>query len=97
MSYDRQVIAYKNYFLDFYFPEFNLDLEIDGKQHEYPERKESDKLRDTALTSNGYKVYRVKWKSLNTKEGKIFIKEEIEKFLKFMPLFGKLVNCILLV
>lgn len=73
-----------NYFLDFYFPDFKLDLEIDGKQHEILERKKSDLIRDNALLENGYKIYRIKWKSLNTKEGKNSIKNEIQKFLDFM-------------
>ena len=33
-----------NYFLDFYLQDFNIDLEIDGKQHEYPERKIKDEI-----------------------------------------------------
>lgn len=47
------------YFLDFYFPDFRLDLEIDGKQHKYEDRKASDIVRDEALTKNGYRVYRM--------------------------------------
>jgi hypothetical protein len=72
------------YFLDFYFPEFKLDLEIDGKQHSYEDRMISDKNRDESLTKNGYQVYRIKWKSLNKPEGKEFIRKEIEKFLEFI-------------
>ena len=71
------------YFLDFFFPEKNIDLEIDGKQHEREERKKSDMVRDGALLENGYKVYRIKWKSINNKQGKEYIKNEIQKFLKF--------------
>lgn len=72
------------YFLDFYFPEIKLDLEIDGKQHRLLERKESDRNRDLALDKSGYKVYRIEWKSLNKPEGKDFIKKEIEKFLVYL-------------
>jgi predicted nucleic acid-binding Zn ribbon protein len=72
------------YFLDFYFPEFNLDLEIDGKQHKLKDRKASDTKKDEALKCNGYIVYRVPWKSINTEEGKYYIKQEIEKFLEFI-------------
>lgn len=75
---------YANYYLDFYFPDKKIDLEIDGKQHwEDKDRIISDKIRDKVLTENGYIVYRIKWKSINTIEGKKYIKNEIDKFLKF--------------
>lgn len=70
-----------NYFLDFYFKEKRIDLEIDGKQHEF--RKQHDDKRDALLVKNEIKVYRIKWKSINTKNGKEYIKKEIEKFLDF--------------
>ena len=44
------------YFLDFYLPEINMDLEIDGKQHKY--RQEQDNKRDEYL-SKKYIVYRI--------------------------------------
>lgn len=70
------------YFLDFYFPDIKLDLEIDGKQHKYEDRKKSDLQRDKILQNNGIIVYRIKWKSINTDEGKNYIKQEIEKFME---------------
>ena len=70
-----------SYFLDFYIKDKNVDLEIDGKQHKY--REEHDKIRDKILKDNGYNVYRIKWKSINSKNGKKYIKEEINKFLGF--------------
>lgn len=72
---------HSNYFLDFFFEDKNIDLEIDGKQHEF--RKEHDNKRDALLVKNGIKVYRIKWKSINTKKGKEYINKEIEKFLDF--------------
>ena len=72
-----------NYFLDFFFEDKNLDLEIDGKQHEYDDRKKSDKIRDKKLKENGIIVYRIKWKSINKDSGKKYMKEEIDKFLTF--------------
>lgn len=71
-----------NYFLDFYLPECNIDLEIDGKQHGYEDRKEKDKIRDEHISSF-YHVYRINWKSINNDRGKKYMKEEIDKFLKF--------------
>ena len=72
-----------SYFLDFYFEELKLYLEIDGKQHNYKDRAESDEERDKLLKKNGYIVYRIKWKSINSEEGKAYIKSEIDKFLDF--------------
>lgn len=70
-----------NYFLDFYMEEKKIDLEIDGKQHKY--RKEHDDERDKNLIENGFIVYRIKWKNINTDNGKKYIKNEIDKFLEF--------------
>lgn len=70
------------YFLDFYFPDLKLDVEIDGKQHDRAEHIEHDKMRDQKLSENGYEVYRIKWKSLqNEKE---YFKEEIKKILEIL-------------
>jgi len=72
-----------NYFLDFFITDKNIDLEIDGKQHKYDDRIVSDELRDSSLIKNGFIVYRIKWKSINKKSGKEYIKKEINKFLEF--------------
>jgi hypothetical protein len=70
-----------SYFLDFYFPHIKLDVEIDGKQHNFPERIASDKIRNDALIANGYIVYRIPWKNINNAKGKEFIRQEIAKLL----------------
>lgn len=72
-----------NYFLDFLIDD-NIDLEIDGKQHKYADRAESDKVRDELLSKNGYLVYRVEWNEINTEVGKQRMKEKIDEFLNFM-------------
>jgi very-short-patch-repair endonuclease len=72
-----------SYFLDFAIEDKMIDLEIDGKQHKYPERKVSDVERDNTLTKNGWRVYRIGWNSINTEEGKQIMKEKIDNFLKF--------------
>lgn len=74
-----------NYFLDFYI-EVNgkmLDLEIDGKQHQYEDRLESDKIRDKYLTSLGYIIYRIAWNEINSEIGRLNMQEKITKFLDF--------------
>ena len=75
-----------SYFLDFYIQieERKIDLEIDGKQHEYPDRKESDKRRDFLLVKSGYEVYRIKWKNPVNDKNKDYIKGEIEKLKLFL-------------
>lgn len=79
-----------NYFLDFYFGDIKVDLEIDGKQHNIKERKESDKLRDEYLTKNGYGVYRIDWKSINNDIGKKYMKKEIKKLINYLnKCYGK--------
>lgn len=72
-----------NYFLDFYFEDIKIDLEIDGKQHNYNDRKEKDVLRDELLNNIGIKVYRIKWKNPINEKNKIYLKNEIDKFLEF--------------
>lgn len=74
-----------NYFLDFTIEKNGkvIDLEIDGKQHEYKERKESDKIRDAYLSEKGFIVYRIPWNEISSEQGKLEIKNKIEKFLEF--------------
>ena len=71
-----------NYFLDFLI-NGNIDLEIDGKQHNYEERVESDRIRDEILTKNNYIVYRVQWNEINSEDGKNLMKQKIDNFLDF--------------
>lgn len=70
------------YFIDFLLPG-NIDLEIDGKQHTYLNRIESDEKRDEFLTSNGYVVYRIPWNEINSETGKQLMKDKIDKFLSW--------------
>lgn len=73
-----------NYFLDFYLPEYNIDLEIDGKQHEIKERKIKDKIRDDALVKFGIYVYRIKWKNPINEVNNQYIKNEINQLILFL-------------
>jgi very-short-patch-repair endonuclease len=70
------------YFIDFALNK-NVALEIDGKQHNRLDRKEHDKIKDDFLIKNGWYVYRIKWKSINKKDGCEYIKNEIVKFIEF--------------
>ena len=76
---------FDKYFLDFYIETNNrkIDLEIDGKQHKYPDRLESDKIRDIFVTKNNIIVYRIEWNEINSENGKKLMEEKINKFLDF--------------
>jgi very-short-patch-repair endonuclease len=74
------------YFLDFYFPEMKLDIEIDGQQHERLDRKTSDIKRDSYLKEKGIKVVRIKWKSISKEEGKEYLKNQQNQLLKILTL-----------
>ncbi|CAB5214544.1 Domain of unknown function DUF559 [uncultured Caudovirales phage] len=53
-------ITKKWYFVDFYFPEINLIVELDGKQHEKPKHKEQDRIRDEYITTHlGIQIFRI--------------------------------------
>jgi very-short-patch-repair endonuclease len=76
------------YFLDFYIVIDNrkIDLEIDGKQHDYKERKQKDLIRDNILKNNGYEIYRIKWKNPINEINKTYIKKEIEKLKEYLKI-----------
>jgi very-short-patch-repair endonuclease len=83
IKYERELRVGK-YFIDFAIKDKMIALEIDGKQHLYEDRIESDKRKDKFLRKKNWDVYRIPWKNINTLEGKIYIKGEIEKFLNYM-------------
>jgi len=68
-------------FLDFYFPEIRLDLEIDGSQHCLPDRMEKDKFRDDALISAGYHVMRLPWFGVKSPDQKARTQTQVAKVL----------------
>lgn len=84
ISYERERYVGK-YFLDFVIGD--IDLEIDGKQHQYADRKQSDQVRDEYLRSQGFFVYRIKWNEINSDVGKEMMKEKIDLFLDFVDNF----------
>lgn len=82
IKYEHELPCGK-YFIDLAIKEKMIALEIDGKQHQYANRKEKDLEKDKYLVDNGWEVYRIQWKSINNLDGKIYIKEQIDSFLKF--------------
>lgn len=72
ISYIREDNTNGKYFLDFFIKKNNklIDLEIDGKQHQYEDRKIHDQERDEYLKMKGYIIYRIPWNTINTNDGK---------------------------
>lgn len=81
ISYEHD-LPVGRWFIDFAIEDKMIALEIDGKQHEWEDRKQKDVEKDEYLTSVGWTVHRIKWKSINTDSGKLYIKNEIDKFLE---------------
>jgi|SRR4051812_37893441 len=55
------------YRLDFYLPDYHLDLECDGEYwHNQPRHIANDQRRDKYLTDLGYRVYRLRGKQITT-------------------------------
>ena len=50
------------WFMDFAWPKKQIYIEVDGSQHEWPERKLKDKQKDEYYRSIGWKVLRLPWK-----------------------------------
>jgi very-short-patch-repair endonuclease len=69
-----------SWFIDFADVNRKISIEIDGKQHEEPIRKNKDLIKDTYLISQGWKVFRIKWKKL-TKEFREEVKNKLIEIL----------------
>lgn len=54
-----QEFQFKQYSFDFAFPEYKLDVEIDGKTHLDEKVIEKDRIRDEKAKSEGWKVIRI--------------------------------------
>lgn len=52
------------YAIDFAWVDKKLAIEIDGKQHEYPEHQQRDIRKDEFLESEGWKILRIKWTTM---------------------------------
>lgn len=78
-SYLRELKVGK-WFIDFAFKDKMIALEIDGKQHTYPERMIKDQEKDSFLNAQGWKVHRIKWQIL-TPEFRSSLKEEISNVI----------------
>lgn len=93
ITYDREYVvpidSNRKYFLDFLITigDIKIDLEIDGKQHQYEDRKIHDEERDSLLKDKGYVVYRISWNEINSDVGKKMMGEKIKEFIDFINKF----------
>ena len=78
-------IEYKQgrWFVDFAFIPNKIAVEIDGKQHELPERKSSDQNKDSYLKNHGWTVFRIPWKKVN-KEFYDFLNEKVKEIIVYL-------------
>jgi adenine-specific DNA-methyltransferase len=85
---DRRFAAYKfrrqqpvgPHVLDFFCLEARVDIELDGRQHGFPERRRLDATRDAWLEAHGVKVLRF-WNSHLRRERQ-FIRDVIWRTLQ---------------
>lgn len=90
ISYIKEYSLYRennqHYFLDFYIEINNrkIDLEIDGSQHKFKDRKEHDLIRDQYVKSQGIEVYRIEWNEINSIKGKQLMEHKINDFLNYL-------------
>ncbi len=62
----RRQVSIENYIVDFFCPQENLVIELDGAVHDHPTVAENDKYRDERLADLGFKVLRFENKDVFT-------------------------------
>jgi len=72
----------KNYRVDFFIPELDLIIEIDGQHHRELKQVDYDKNRDKILKDLGYKTIRHPAESVYTEKG---LSELYNKILRVAP------------
>jgi very-short-patch-repair endonuclease len=68
------------WFIDFADINRKIAIEIDGRQHNLPDRKISDANKDAFLINQGWQVHRIPWKKL-TKDSREELKNKIVEIL----------------
>jgi len=80
VEYKQQypIHARQVYFADFYLPEHNVVIEVDGGYHNEPEQKRKDIVRQRNIEKEGFMVMRIK------NEECLFIEEIFKKIQGFI-------------
>lgn len=68
------------WFVDFVIG--NYAIEVDGKQHDYPDRKKSDEEKDAYLKSLGWEVIRIRWHDPRRDPGRKLLHDQIHELKK---------------
>lgn len=82
-GWDRELKVGK-WFIDFAFKDKMIALEIDGKQHELPERKASDVEKDAFLKLQNWEVIRIKWFNPVSEKNKNLLYPQIERLKEIL-------------
>ena len=72
------------WFIDFAFMDKMLAVEIDGRQHQDPDRKIKDQEKDAYLESCGFRVIRIPWYNPRTKKGRFLLHPHIHDLLEIL-------------
>jgi len=77
------------YILDFAIIDLKLNIEVDGEQH-YRDNKaiQHDKTRNIFLSNNGWKIYRINWKTFNANK-----KDNIELLINYIDNIENETDC----
>lgn len=78
------------YYIDFYFPESKLCVEIDGMQHMHAERIELDRTRDHYLKQSGYIIYRIPWNGIRSKPAIAKTEDDVFRLLELLNDFNNI-------
>lgn len=70
-TYEREM-PFQKWFIDFVIHDKKIAIEVDGRQHGYPEQQRRDREKDEALIKDGWQVIRISWKRL-TKQSRLNI------------------------
>lgn len=85
IKFEREV-KIGRWFADFVIG--SLVVEVDGKQHDRPERAASDAIKDAFLNAQGYAVLRIKWSNPCTVQGKSKLYPQIDILKKMVSDVG---------
>jgi very-short-patch-repair endonuclease len=64
-NFDKNFISemrFGKYVLDFAWPDKKCCIEVDGSQHQWPDRILSDEKKDEFIRDKGWEILRIKWK-----------------------------------
>lgn len=72
------------WFIDFAFTDKMLAVEIDGRQHQDPDRKIKDQEKDAYLEDCGYRVIRIPWNNPRTEKGRLLLHPHVASLLEIL-------------